>query len=925
MPGPGAIPYPGAGKSLLETLLEIGSRYLPGAAPVVAPALGGAAAALGGLATRTNPALWDDAIRAIPGIPAVAQYLWDQYGPSSTTAAPSMSAPTWGQNLTYQVGPGYQVVEAPSQAVAMPGIDTYTQDWSDLQRLRQRPAGLEHGQGDMPSTLPEHLERQLDDPLIWIDPAPSDPEGPEPPEPDTGPSWFQKIAAATGLGGVGASIAAPAIEARNEALRKQRLAEQLRGVSGRPETYPGELEAAYSPSGISNLPQPIPGELEETYEPPPRAREIGTGEQTYPGEMEASFAPEVQQRRKRFQELSGLDLGDPDYSAFGGVNPAEIFSNAMPAEVFAPPRDMSREKDVELAPSKPLQVPIPERALTATPESILAAAGARPTVDRTGEDVQIGAEPGPVPVPLPERPATVTPDAIIQAVAARTAVDRTGESVELGGEYVSAPDYPYSPVAETPEEPTPSPLAGISMLPQTLPGELEPAPGAPLPTGPLPVPTPERPTVTPISILEAVRQRAAVDRTGEDVELGGKFIPTPDYPYSPVAEVPAEPTGVPLAGVSILPTTIPGEMEEGYPAPPGVAGPVPDQFDMPRRTVTPETIFTELAKRQPTIYRDSPEPEIPGAPAQEPSFGDIYYPGEAEQGYSQGVPQQSGPGLYAPPDVPPHLVSQTVPSGAKPARVRPHMDAPVPDVTAPPDGSGPSGATSEPVEAVVPPPGPESPDVPPVIEPSIVAEAPQEAEEVVPVAEEPTYMPPPPGTSGSSDPFGWTDDEWQRLTAVTTGNPMGRGDMTAWIVRFYQEHGDYPWNVGPFDQRNNLIDHLTALGQSGEVAQGGGPGSAAWSTGNRYQKPGVTPEFWSDNYYRNYGGPTYLPSGAQGPYQHTLAPGQMPNQNQPLMNMLLRTGAIGEDVWARLGNAGRPYVPEFMRRSMSLWPPTQEG
>jgi hypothetical protein len=153
------------------------------------------------------------------------------------------------------------------------------------------------------------------------------------------------------------------------------------------------------------------------------------------------------------------------------------------------------------------------------------------------------------------------------------------------------------------------------------------------------------------------------------------------------------------------------------------------------------------------------------------------------------------------------------------------------------------------------------------------------------------------------------------------------------MVRFAQEHGDaMPWETGPFDDTNNMLDHLLALGESEGAAASGGRYSAAEYHGNRYQDPGIAPGGWEDMYYNRYGGPTYGPNGQAVNDWEPLYPGQRPNQGMPDMGIpgqatalaLLRAGEIPYSQYAQLGWGGRPFVPSHMRRAMSpeLWPPT---
>jgi len=170
------------------------------------------------------------------------------------------------------------------------------------------------------------------------------------------------------------------------------------------------------------------------------------------------------------------------------------------------------------------------------------------------------------------------------------------------------------------------------------------------------------------------------------------------------------------------------------------------------------------------------------------------------------------------------------------------------------------------------------------------------------------------GGTGPGDYTGWTDEQWRTVTAATVGRPMGKAEGEAWIARFYQEHGAFPWQTGPFDAVNNMIDHLIALGESLVEAEGGYYSNQRYY-GNRYADQGVVPEFWEQAYYRRYPGPMYTPSGAYAGYQSYLVPGQMPPPYAP---------------WAYLAGVyqqGQPYEvarPLYYyqpRMRPEYWPP----
>jgi hypothetical protein len=124
---------------------------------------------------------------------------------------------------------------------------------------------------------------------------------------------------------------------------------------------------------------------------------------------------------------------------------------------------------------------------------------------------------------------------------------------------------------------------------------------------------------------------------------------------------------------------------------------------------------------------------------------------------------------------------------------------------------------------------------------------------------------------------------------------MSKAEGEAWIARFYQEHQAFPWQVGPFDPMNNLIDHLIALGQSEYAAQSG-QWTKVQTEGNVYADRTPVPEFWNVAYYTRYQGPTTMPSGSPGPWQYSLGQGQLPPPAAPLFY------ALG------LGETGQPYA-----------------
>ena len=100
------------------------------------------------------------------------------------------------------------------------------------------------------------------------------------------------------------------------------------------------------------------------------------------------------------------------------------------------------------------------------------------------------------------------------------------------------------------------------------------------------------------------------------------------------------------------------------------------------------------------------------------------------------------------------------------------------------------------------------------------------------------------------------------------------------VDEFTREHGQTPWQTGPFDAANNLIDHLIALGDS-----------------QRQAGRGQTVD-WGGLYYNRYAAPTFTPGAPPNPRGdepwQRLAPGQMAN---PLHPWWLMQGAMGNPGW----------------------------
>jgi len=167
----------------------------------------------------------------------------------------------------------------------------------------------------------------------------------------------------------------------------------------------------------------------------------------------------------------------------------------------------------------------------------------------------------------------------------------------------------------------------------------------------------------------------------------------------------------------------------------------------------------------------------------------------------------------------------------------------------------------------------------------------------------------------------WSADEIAEITQATVGQAMSAPEFDAWVDAFKTEHGGRtPWQDGPFDAANNLIDHLLALGESRRTAASGSYGSATDATGNPMQDRGVTPQFWNDAYLDRYRAPTYAPGMSDMPwstdqYQYT-PPGYVPNTAAPTGLMLDAMGAPMSD-WYPL--IRRPYYENYPAMSPGEW------
>jgi len=135
----------------------------------------------------------------------------------------------------------------------------------------------------------------------------------------------------------------------------------------------------------------------------------------------------------------------------------------------------------------------------------------------------------------------------------------------------------------------------------------------------------------------------------------------------------------------------------------------------------------------------------------------------------------------------------------------------------------------------------------------------------------------------------WSDNDVAQITEATVGRRMGRDEFFNWIDAFTREHGQRPWETGPFDATNNLIDHLIALGDSEQQA-------------GRGQQVN-----WENLYYNRYAAPTYVQGYGQNTdtdQRQRLMPGQMPNPTHPWWLMQAGLGAP-YDEWYM--NIRRPY------------------
>jgi hypothetical protein len=137
----------------------------------------------------------------------------------------------------------------------------------------------------------------------------------------------------------------------------------------------------------------------------------------------------------------------------------------------------------------------------------------------------------------------------------------------------------------------------------------------------------------------------------------------------------------------------------------------------------------------------------------------------------------------------------------------------------------------------------------------------------------------------------WSDNDVAQITEATVGRRMGRDEFFNWIDAFTREHGQTPWQTGPFDSTNNLIDHLLALGDSERQAGQGQDVN------------------WEGLYYNRYAAPTYTPGYRENTEVddwQRLMPGQMPTPNQPWWLMQAGLGAPYQQWYSGIR---RPYYP----------------
>jgi len=424
----------------------------------------------------------------------------------------------------------------------------------------------------------------------------------------------------------------------------------------------------------------------------------------------------------------------------------------------------------------------------------------------------------------------------------------------------------------------------ISALPTTYPGELEPTVNLVAPTGhTLAARTPAegvRGQVQPYVASTLAAQRGGFAETGVDV------MPSPyDEPYpgelEPPVTIPVRRAWTPplpgeavvLAGPGVTPVNPPVAAREAQPLVQGIF----DSISRLAESVGVPGVATFLSD----IISGLPEPGTVTAQR----AGEVTFP-----------PPPSPPKTTAPPPSPPP--STTAPRLPAPSETQPQQVAEKGKVGTAARAAGTLGE-----------------QVPRTPLPRAQAGPPAET------GAEPTLA----GIMSKDPELGWTDEDWRTITRELVGREMGAAEGTAWLRRFAAEHnGQMPWQVGPGDSVNNLIDHLLALGESLSVAEAGGPGSVQFEYGNRYADAGVVPSFWERAHAARYAAPMLTPSGAlmRRPggdvYWRGLIPGEMRPTWAPYFVAAQRMGEIPpEEYFWRMA---RPYVPYRPAMNPAAWP-----
>lgn len=131
----------------------------------------------------------------------------------------------------------------------------------------------------------------------------------------------------------------------------------------------------------------------------------------------------------------------------------------------------------------------------------------------------------------------------------------------------------------------------------------------------------------------------------------------------------------------------------------------------------------------------------------------------------------------------------------------------------------------------------------------------------------------------------WSDQDISDITNATVGRTMSKQEFFDWVDAFTREHGQTPWQTGPFDAANNLIDHLIAKGDSERYVG---------QTGRSPQK-----NAWAGMYYGRYAAPTYTPAyreNSRFDEWQALMPGQMAAPYHPYLNYL-RGAGVPSSTW----------------------------